>query len=436
MNWLRTIIGTALLAVCTTATAQVGLPHLSLPKIPGLEGPLSGTLRDARSTPRAELRKRRVRELLRTERHRWEADPDGQPILRDQVGALSPTPAALARAQAAGFRILSEQTLPGLGLTLIVLAVPEGLSTHRALQRLRGIDPEGSYDYNHLYLDSGALFDASGGATPMAAEPVPAEVIAPADPVRIGLIDSGVDGAHPALAGTRIYRFGCNDAVLPGAHGTAVASLLVGRAEDFRGVMPGAELYAADVFCGEPGSSLAALAVALDWMAREQIAIVNISLVGAKSVLLTGVVHALAQRGHLLVAAVGNDGPAAPPLYPAAYPEVVGVTGVDARRRVLPEAGRGQHVDFAAPGAELRAAQTGGRWSEVRGTSFAAPMAAGLLAGLLRKPDPVRMRTALDELAATAVDLGPKGVDPIYGQGLVGTSLGITVESGPSTEKM
>jgi subtilisin family serine protease len=435
MNWLRIIIGTALLAVCAIATAQPGLPGVSLPKIPGLEGP-SGTLRDARPPPRVEPRKRRIRELLRTERHRWEADPDGQPILRDQVGALSPTPAALARARAAGFRILSEQTLPGLGLTLVVLAVPEGLSTHRALRRLREIDPEGSYDYNHLYLDSGVLFDASGAAPPVAAEPVSAEAIASADPVRIGLIDSGVDGAHPALVDARIYRFGCNGAILPGAHGTAVASLLVGRAEDFRGVMPDAELYAADVFCGEPGGSLAALAVALDWMAGEQIPVVNISLVGAQSVLLTGLVQALAQRGHLLVAAVGNDGPAAAPLYPAAYPEVVGVTGVDARQRVLPEAGRGPQVAFAALGADLRAAQTGGGWSEVRGTSFATPIVVGLLAGLLREPDPVRMRAALDELAATAVDLGSRGVDPVYGQGLVGISLGIAMEAGPSAEKM
>ena len=58
-------------------------------------------------------------------------------------------------------------------------------------------------------------------------------------------------------------------------------------------MLPGATVYAADIFCGHGGASLSLLAVELDWMAREQVAVVNISLVGAKSVLLTGLVRAM-----------------------------------------------------------------------------------------------------------------------------------------------
>jgi len=408
--------------VAAGAAAQVGLPGLPLPQLPGLEDPISGTLRSAQSIPRAELRKLRIRELLRTERASVEADPDGQPILRHQVGALSPTPEALARARDAGFTILSEDALAGLGLSMVVLRAPEGMSTRRALKRLRELDPEGSYDYNHLYLDSGALSEAAD-SSPAAETPVSAPKPQGASTARIGLIDSGVDHAHPALAGTTLHRFGCPGAELPQPHGTAVASLLVGQTDDFRGAMPGAVLYAADVFCGHPGGSISLLAIALDWMARERVPVVNISLVGAKSVLLTQLVRVMGQRGHLMVAAVGNDGPSAPPLYPAAYPEVVGVTGVDAEDRVLPEACRGKHVAFAAPGADMRAAAVGGRWSEVRGTSFATPIVAGLLANSLPEPDPEQARTALAQLMAVAVDLGPKGVDTTYGNGLVGASL-------------
>src|SRR5256885_5630000 len=54
-------------------------------------------------------------------------------------------------------------------------------------------------------------------------------------------------------------------------------------------------------------------------------------------------------RGHLVVAAVGNDGPAAPPLYPAAWPGVVGVTAVDARQQVLGEALRGARSEEHTP---------------------------------------------------------------------------------------
>ncbi|HXV40812.1 MAG TPA: S8 family serine peptidase [Steroidobacteraceae bacterium] len=403
--------------VTAGAGAQVGVPLPQLP-LPPLPGVVNDTLRTAQS-PLTELRKLRVRELLRSARATVEADPDGQPILRRQVGALSPTPAALERARAAGFTLVSERALDGLGLRVVVLEAPEGMSTRRALKRMRTLDPGGQYDFVHLYLESGVAQEAPAAAPP----PVVSPAAQTAGTARIGLIDSGVDGAHPALAGATIIRHGCDDRALPAPHGTAVASLLAGEEGAFRGVRPRATIYAADVFCGHGGGSIALLAIALDWMAREQVPVVNISLVGAKSVLLTGLVRAMSTRGHLLVAAVGNDGPAAPPLYPAAYPEVVGVTGVDADDRVLPEACRGEHVDFAAPGAAMRAAQPGGGFAEVRGTSFATPIVTGLLAGALSEPDPTRARQALEDLAATAVDLGRAGLDTTYGRGLVGGSF-------------
>jgi len=423
MNRLIRIVGIVLAAAGTAASAgaQVGvpgvpLPQAPLPQLPVARDPVAGTLRTATSTL-TEARKLRVREILRTERETVEADPDGQPILRRQVGALSPTPEALARAEAAGFRVLRRDTLEALGLTLFVLETPQGLSTRRALKKLRELDPAGEYDFNHLYLGSGEE----------AGSPERATAAAPLPPVpsgtRVGLIDSGIDVAHPVLAAATIVRHGCDGASFPAPHGTAVASLLVGQGEGFESVISGATLYAADIFCGHGGGSLSLLAVELDWMAREKIAVVNISLVGAKSILLTGLVRAMTSRGFLLVAAVGNDGPTAPPLYPASYPGVIGVTGVDADRRVLPEACRGEQVDFAARGASLSGAALGGRFEEIRGTSFATPIVAGLLARSLQEPDAARASAAVDGLAATAIDIGNNGTDPSYGKGLVGADL-------------
>lgn len=423
MRTVVRIVGIVVVAAgaAASASAQVSLPGLPLPntplpQLPVVKDAAGGTLRTA-SSALTEARTLRVRELLRAERETVEADPDGQPIVRRQLGALSPTPEALARAEAAGFRVLRRDALEGLGMTLVVLEIPEGLSTRRALKKLRELDPGGEYDYNHLYLGSGE--EAGAAATPASLAPLP-----PVPPgARIGLIDSGIDLAHPVLAGATILRHGCDGASFPAPHGTAVASLLVGQGEDFVSVLPGATLQAADIFCGHGGGSLSLLAVEFDWMAREKVAVVNISLVGAKSVLLTGLVRAMTSRGFLLVAAVGNDGPTAPPLYPASYPEVIGVTGVDANRKVLPEACRGEQVDFAAAGAGLSAAAVGGSFEEIRGTSFATPIVAGLLARALQSPDPAQARSAVDALAATAIDIGNNGIDPSYGKGLVGADL-------------
>jgi subtilisin family serine protease len=144
--------------------------------------------------------------------------------------------------------------------------------------------------------------------------------------------------------------------------------------------------------------------------------------------MLESVIRLVVARGYIVVAAVGNDGPAAPPLYPASYPDVIGVTAVDVRQRVLIEAGRGRQVKFAAPGSDMAAASTPESYMTVRGTSFAAPIVAGLLSVSLsgsgaRSPDPVAADKAVGELMREAIDLGAPGPDLVYGNGLVGGNV-------------
>src|SRR6185369_428370 len=192
---------------------------------------------------------------------------------------------------------------------------------------------------------------------------------------KVGLVDGGVDVSHPVFKATTVHQYGCDGKSVPSAHGTAVASLLVGKADPFAGAAPGAELFAADVYCGlGTGGAADAVVDAIAWIARQHVAVINVSLVGPKNVLLENVVRLVIARGHIIVAAVGNDGPAAAPLYPASYPDVVGVTGVDAHRKVLLEACRGKQVKFAAPGADMAAAELSPAFAVVRGTSFAAPI--------------------------------------------------------------
>ncbi|MGN6151369.1 MAG: S8 family serine peptidase, partial [Lysobacteraceae bacterium] len=147
-------------------------------------------------------------------------------------------------------------------------------------------------------------------------------------------------------------------------------------------------LHAADLWCGDRvGGGTAALIDALDWMARQRVPVVNISLVGPANPVLRRVVTAMVARGHVLVAAAGNGGPAAPPQYPAAYPGVVAVAAVDARMQALPESASGPQIAFCAPGVLDRTSPVA-KGAPARGTSYAAPLVARLFAERLTAPSP------------------------------------------------
>jgi subtilisin family serine protease len=424
MPFARLAIAVSIAAAALPAAAQLRLP--SLPSaLPGLSQPMEPLQRRVLQPALAPVdllgqRLRLADELLQREPRRLERDPAGAPIVRGELLLQSPSVALLDAAQAAGFRLLREQALPPLGLYLVTLGAPPAMGTAAALAWLRAHDAEAVDDFNHLLLPAGTVEAGAPATNPTG---ISASTSAPTA-VRVGLVDGGVDARHPALRQARLQRHGCDGRAVPDAHGTAVASLLVGQAARFHGAAPGATLYAADVYCGQPAAgSVDAVLQALAWLAQQAVPVVNISLVGPPNRLLEAAVQALLKRGHLLVAAVGNDGPAAPPLYPASYAGVVGVTAVDARQRVLPEAAQGAQVSFAAPGADLAVAGLDGAYVQARGTSFAAPLVAGLLALGLPQPDAAAAARVQAELARRATDLGTPGRDPVFGQGLVAQDL-------------
>ncbi len=195
------------------------------------------------------------------------------------------------------------------------------------------------------------------------------------------MIDGGV-AAHPSLRNAAIEQRGfAAQGARPSGHGTAVASLMVGSDGRFRGAATGSPLLVADVYGGDPtAGSAVTIARAFGWLTSRGVRVINVSLVGPANPVLARAIAAASARGVLVVAAVGNDGPAAPAAYPASYSGVIAVTAVDSRGRALPEAGKALHLDFAAPGAEMAAALPGSRYASVRGTSFAAPFVTARLA--------------------------------------------------------
>lgn len=402
----------AALAVATPSSAQLGgLPGPALPTLPPAlmdRLPRVGDDLVDRTLDRALQAPARLDGFIRRSRGALQADPLGWPVVAGEIVAIDLSSDARARAVTAGYSVLREEPLEALGLTATVFAPPRRTPLTRAVNRLRQMAPDADIAFNHVHAPARTAGPGAAGAL--------AATGPQATNARLGLIDTGIDVTHPAFTGSAVTQRGFAGPARVGAHGTAVASLMIGRSGAFSGGSPGADIMVADIYGGQAaGGTSTGLAQALAWMVEQRATVVNVSLVGPRNALVARAVAGAQARGVTLVAAVGNDGPAAPPLYPASYEGVVGVTAVTARDRTLPEAARGPQVDFAAPGADMAAAGSAGSWTTVRGSSFAAPIVAGILA---REGGGAG---AVSALAQTAVDLGERGRDPVYGAGLVGT---------------
>lgn len=395
------VIALIVLAGATAAGAQLvprlpGLP-LDVPSLPGARGLADDVLRAPSDAARMldQARRAAIAQLVRDHPDRIALDPDGFPARAGEIVIDDPKDAVIAAAIARGYRVVERGDVLGVGF--VRLAVPGQRSLTSALREIRRLGGEASADQLHV----------PSGTTD--GRPAPA---AGGDGTLIGVIDGGVAGATLSTG----FATGAprdND------HATAVASLISGSGS-VRGGLPGARIASADVYGSDPaGGNATAIAKALGWMVQQRVPVVTVSLVGPANPLLAKVVAAAQARGLVIVAAVGNNGPAAPPGFPASYPGVIAVTGVDGRNRVLIEAGRASHLDYAAPGADMLAAGIAGRTFRVRGTSFAAPLVAATIARFYPSLSPAAIGAALKRVDALARDLGPRGPDRTYGRGLV-----------------
>ena len=358
--------------VLNNILAQPGAQQAVAPTLNSVSG-LPERLAEAPAATLLELRQLRLRELIRQYPRELENDGNGQPVRRGVLVIVDPDPASLQSAVRAGFPIIADDRDPELGIRSVTVSIPRDLSTRQGLKRLHSVAPALQADFDHLYEPAGGALLPFAGTLATSA---PGSGGGP----RIGIVDGGV-ASHPSMGGASIEQNGFSGRPQPTGHGTAVASLIVGSQGPFQGAARGASLFVADVYGGSRAAGSASSIVrALSWLASKRPQVINISLVGPQNRLVQRAVQALRARGIGIVAAVGNDGPAAPPQYPASYPGVVAVTGVDARGRALPEAGKAAHLDFAAPGADMAAALPGQGYAKVRGTSFAAPLATARLA--------------------------------------------------------
>jgi subtilisin family serine protease len=265
--------------------------------------------------------------------------------------------------------------------------------------------------------------ERNAGTLPTEALPMPGEFKGLG--ARVGIIDSAVDTSHPAFADSDIETrsFLPRKADSPAAHGTAIASIIAANSSQYLGLMPNARLYAASVFrLDDDLGSIAdtvSLIRALDWLIAADVEVINVSLAGPPNRLLERALVRAATTDTVIMAAAGNGGPMAKPMYPAAYESVVAVTALDSSDRVFRLANRGDYLALAAPGVDVMHAQQGGGYAASSGTSFAVPFAVAAAVRLKSAEPDIDVVAGLIDMAR---DLGKPGHDQVYGYGALRVS--------------
>jgi subtilisin family serine protease len=295
-------------------------------------------------------------------------------------------------------------------------------------------------------------------------------------PVRVAVVDSGIDAGHPEFAGriAAMRSFVSSPAGVDAqGHGTTVAGAIAAgadNAEGIAGVGVPVELLVAKVVDARGQISLLAEARAIRWAVDNGARVINLSLGGTRdprnpqrdtySRLEHAAIDYATRRGVVVVAAAGNCASLSCPepyaSWPAALPHVIGVgaLGRDGSSPAFSNRDR-LHVDLAAPGLDILStypralaavAGCGGPGYTLcandpsrrhpRGTSFAAPLVSAAAAVALAERERLGHAALHGSqvpglLRATAADLGARGRDARSGHGLVDVAAAAGRASAP-----
>lgn len=380
------------------------------------------------------------------------ADGPGHVVSTDEIVVIGLSAADLETASAHGFVVRGPTEVGDSGTTFQRLKAPAGLTREQAERRLYTILPSLSLMTNYKYSifmdvpgERGNPVSALPGAdrlkpSPASRMPCPGptcfggELIkwnkklgACAKNVRIGVIDTSFDIAHPSFKTLKAIQkdfLGGQEPSPHDWHGTAILSLLAGDPNGGTpGLVPDAEFLLATAFQtdaeGNASTDSVRLLAALAWLEELDVDIVNMSFSGPRDPAFASAVERMSQMGVVFVAAAGNMGPTAKPSYPAAYPHVIAVTAVNRSGENYRSANRGKYIDVSAPGVDILTALPGAQQGYNTGTSFAVPFVTAILA--TRGRSIAFLETTEQEILAGIAthDLGSPGRDATYGVGLV-----------------
>jgi subtilisin family serine protease len=347
-------------------------------------------------------------------------------------GALS-TAQADELARRHGLERIASENFPLLGGTIGLFRIIDRRPVDRVRRELAADGSVRSVQLNFRYFLQGQRKAATEGDSAQYAVAqlrLPqAHALVRGMNVTIAVIDSGVDVKHPELANSVADTFdalGSKEG--PHVHGTGIAGAIVAHAK-LMGSAPEARLLAIRAFGGRSGGAESTSYVilrGLDYAVEHGAQIINMSFAGPKDPLIERGIAATAAKGILLVAAAGNAGAKSAPLYPAANPNVIAVSGTDAQERLFAASNRGNHIAIAAPGADIFLPAPDEKYQITSGTSFSAAYVSGVAALMLERNPALKPNDIRAILTRTARDLGAPGRDDLFGAGTTDAFAAVT----------
>ncbi|MEV0237332.1 S8 family serine peptidase [Nonomuraea sp. NPDC050786] len=246
--------------------------------------------------------------------------------------------------------------------------------------------------------------------------------------VKVAVLDTGIDAAHPDFAGRIIASENFSDSASTAdriGHGTHVASTIAGAGPTYKGVAPAASLMVGKVLADNGLGDWSWAIAGMEWAASQGADVVNMSLgscCGNGTDPMSQALNELTKKyGTLFVTAAGNESDPLTVSVPAAADEALAVGAVDKETgtTLAGFSSKGPRLDDAAvkpnivaPGVDIVAARSADsslpgipgndRYTAFSGTSMATPHVAGAAAILAQQHPGWQAGELRDALTSTA----------------------------------
>jgi thermitase len=249
--------------------------------------------------------------------------------------------------------------------------------------------------------------------------------------VTIAVIDTGVDGSHPDLAPKMVpgWNFYDNNADTSDVynHGTPVAGAAAACSNNRIGVASvawGCQIMPIRVTDAQASATYSAIATGITYAADHGARVANASFDAATSWTVAAAAQYLQSKDGVLTLSAGNDGvfDGSP-----SNPYALVVSATDSHDAVAAWSNTGTIVHVSAPGEGIETTLRGGKYGLGTGTSFAAPIVAGVAALVISVNPALTGRQVQNIVEQSADDLGPTGWDPGYGWGRVNAARAVSM---------